>query len=60
MNSAMDLIRLQPTTVHTAKHCKSFRDDDILKRLEQVCGLHFYEPVTTRTTLPKGALAWRN
>ena len=50
VNSATDLSRLQPTTVRTAKHCRSFRDDDILKRLEQFCGLHFDEPVTTRTS----------
>ena len=36
----MDLGSLQSSTVHTAMHCKSFRDDDILKCLEQFCGLH--------------------
>ena len=40
MSSVTDLDPLQSSTVHTAMHCKSFRDDDILKCLEQFCGLH--------------------
>ena len=27
-------------SVHTAKHCRAFRDDDILKCLEQFCSLY--------------------
>ena len=62
MSSVTDLDPLQSSTstVHTAMHCRSFRDDDILKCLEQFCGLHVHEPATTRATLPKVALVWRN
>ena len=42
------------------KKSRSFRDDDILKCLEQFCGLYVHEPATTRATLPKVALVWRN
>ena len=35
----MDLVSLQSTSAHTAMHCRSFRDDDILKCPEQFCSL---------------------
>ena len=40
VSSVMDLDALHSSTLHTAMHCRSFRDDDILKCLEQFCGWH--------------------
>ena len=34
------LVSLQSSSVHTAMHCRSFRDDDILKCPEQFCSLY--------------------
>ena len=40
MSRCAGLDALHSSTLHTAMHCRSFRDDDILKCLEQFCGLH--------------------
>ena len=42
----MDLVSLQSTSAHTAMHCRSFRDDDILKRPEQFCSLYISRTYT--------------
>ena len=40
VSSCTGLDALRSSTLHTAMHCRSFRDDDILKCLEQFCGWH--------------------
>jgi len=49
----LDLISLHSASAHTAMHCRSFRDDDILKCPEQFCSFWFCEPAPRRATLPK-------
>ena len=57
----MDLGSLQSSTVHTAMHCRSFRDDDILKCLEQFCGLHVQRTCNIEINAAEEiALVWRN
>ena len=57
----MDLVSLHSTSAHTAMHCRSFRDDDILKCPEQFCSFWLCEPAPRRATLPKIALVlWRS
>ena len=52
----MDLISLHSTSAHNAMHCRSFRDDDILKCPEQFCSFWLYEPAPRRATLPTTAV----
>ena len=40
MSGITDLGSLHSSTVHTAMHCRAFRDDDILKFSEQFCSLY--------------------
>ena len=41
-----DLVSLQSSSVHTAMHCRSFRDNDILKCPERFCSLYISRTYT--------------
>ena len=56
MSGITDLVSLHSSSVHTAMHCRSFRDDDILKCLEQFCSVYVSRTYPKRVTLPKTAL----